>query len=141
MRLAGFNFTKIQAERLKDKAESIKFNTKIDLSSVEPVKSDLLIKKEEIIKVNFVYHLSYEPDFAKIELSGHVVLVVDPKLAKEVLNDFKSKDTSEEFRIFVLNVILKKANLKALQLEEELGIPIHLPLISLNKDSFKEKKE
>jgi hypothetical protein len=139
MRLAGFNFTKIQAERLKDKAESIKFNTKIDLSSVEPVKSDLLIKKEEIIKVNFVYHLFYEPDFAKIELSGHVILVVDPKLAKEVLNDFKSKEMSEEFRIFVLNIILKKANLKALQLEEELGIPIHLPLISLNKDSFKEK--
>lgn len=141
MRLIGFNFTKIQAERFKDRAESIKFNTKINLSSIEPIKSDALKTKEEIVRINFTYTLSYEPEFAKVELSGYAVLALDPKLAKDVIKGFKDKGTSDEFRVFVLNVILKKVNLKALQLEEELGLPLHLPLVSLNKDSLKEKKE
>jgi hypothetical protein len=141
MRLIGFNFTKIQAERFKDRAESIKFSTKINLSSIEPINSEALKTKEEIVRINFTYTLSYEPEFAKVELSGYAVLALDAKLAKEVIKGFKDKGTSDEFRVFVLNVILKKVNLKALQLEEELGLPLHLPLVSLNKDSLKEKKE
>jgi len=141
MRLIGFNFTKIQAERLKEKAESIKFGTKVNISSIEPIDSNMLKTKEDIVKVNFNYILSYEPEFAKIEISGHAILALDSKMAKEVVKGFKDKGTSDEFRVFILNIILRKVNIKALQLEEELNLPNHLPLISLNKDSLKEKKE
>ena len=141
MKIVAFNFTKVEAERLKDKADSIKFNTKIDLPSIEPIKSDILKTKEELVKVNFVYHLSYEPSFAKIELSGDLIVALDSKVAKEVLKGFKDKGSSEDFRLFILNFILKKTNLRALRLEEELNLPLHLPLITLNKDSLKEKKE
>jgi hypothetical protein len=141
MRLIGFNFTKIQAERFKDKTESIKFNSKVNISSIEIIKSEIIKTKEEIIKVNFNYLLSYEPEFAKIELSGNAILSLDSKMAKQVSKGFNDKGTPDDFKIFVLNIILKKVNLKSLQLEEELNLPIHLPLISLNKDSLKEKKE
>ena len=141
MRLIGFNFTKINAERLKDKTDSIKFNTNIKLSSIESLNSDMLKTKEEIVKIDFTYNVTYEPDFAKIELSGNAILAMEPKLAKEALKGFKDKGVSDEFRIFILNILLKKVNLRALELEEELNLPLHLPLISLNKDSLKEKKE
>ena len=141
MRLIGFNFTKIDAEKLKDKTDSIKFNTKINLSSAESLNSDMLKTKEEIVKINFTYSLNYDPDFAKIELSGNVILAMEPKMAKEALKGFKDKGVSDEFRVFVLNILLKKVNLKALELEEELNLPLHLPLISLNKDSLQEKKD
>jgi hypothetical protein len=141
MRLIGFNFTKIHAERLNEKAESIKFGTKVNISSIEPIDSNMLKTKEEIVKVNFNYTLSYEPEFAKIEISGHAILALDSKMAKEVIKGFKDKGTSDEFRVFILNIILRKVNIKALQLEEELNLPNHLPVISLNKDSLKEKKE
>ena len=141
MRLIGFNFTKIDAEKLKDKTDSIKFNTKINLSSAESLNSDMLKTKEEIVKINFTYSLNYDPNFAKIELSGNVILAMEPKMAKEALKGFKDKGVSDEFRVFVLNILLKKVNLKALELEEELNLPLHLPLISLNKDSLQEKKD
>lgn len=141
MRLMGFNFTKISAERLKDKAESIKFNTKINLSSIESVNSSTLKIKEEIVKIGFDYTLIYEPDFAKIEISGNALFAVDSKISKESIKNFKEKGLQEDFKIFVLNVLLKKVNLKALQLEEELNIPFHLPIISLNKESFKGKEK
>jgi len=51
MRLIGFNFTKINAERFPNSPENIKFNTKIDISSIEPLKSDVLRVKDELIKV------------------------------------------------------------------------------------------
>jgi len=140
MRLIGFNFTKIQAERLKDKTDSIKFNSKVNIPSIEPLKTDLIKTKEEIVKINFDYLLSYEPEFAKIEISGNVLISLDSKLAKQVLKGFNEPNTPDDFKIFVLNLILKKVNLKSLQIEEELNLPMHLPLISLNKDSLKEKK-
>lgn len=141
MRLIGFNFTKLNAERLPNSPESIKFNTKINISSIEPLKSDLLKVKDELIKVDFIYSVLYEPDFAKLELSGNILLSVEPKIAREVLRGWKDKKTSEDFRIFIFNIILRKSNIKALQLEDELGLPPHIPLPSLNKEDLKEKKE
>jgi hypothetical protein len=141
MRLIGFNFTKIQAEKTKERTDSIKFNSKINIPSIEPLKTDLIKTKEDIVKINFNYILSYEPEFAKIELSGNMLISLDSKITKQVLKGFNDKGTPDDFKIFVLNLILKKVNLKALQLEEELNLPMHLPLISLNKDNLKEKKE
>lgn len=140
MRLIGFNFTKISIERLKDSVNNLKFNTKIDIRSIEPLKSDFFRTKDETIKIIFNYSVLYEPEFAKLDLTGQIILSVDPKIAREVLKGWKDKQTSEEFRIFLFNIILTKSNVKALQLEEELGLPFHVPLPSLNKDNLKEKK-
>ena len=141
MRLIGFNFTKINAERFPNSPENIKFNTKIDISSIEPLKSDVLRVKDELIKVDFVYSVFYEPELAKLELSGNILLSVDPKMAKEVLKGWKDKETTDDFRIFLFNIILRKSNIKALQLEDELALPPHIPLPSLNKENMREKKE
>ena|SRR4030042_2936919 len=141
MKVAGFNFTKISIERLKDKVESIKFNTKIDISSIEPLKSDLFRAKEEFLKINFNYLITYEPDFAKLEFTGNLIIAIEPKIAKEVLRGWKDKKMSEDFRFFILNIIFRKANLKALQLEDELTLPPHIPLPSINKENAKENKE
>lgn len=141
MRLIGFNFVKISAERLKDRPGSIKFNTKIDISSIDSIKSDVLKTKEELLKIDFVYSILYEPDFAKLELAGNLLISIEPKMAREILKGWKDKQTSEEFRIFMFNIILRKSNIKSLQLEDELGLPPHIPLPSLNKENFKEKKE
>jgi len=140
MRVVGFNFTKMSIERLKDKTETLKFNTKIDISSIESIKPDLFKAKEEILKVNFTYLIVYEPDFAKLEFIGNLILAVESKLAKDILREWKDKKMSEDFRFFVLNVIFRKTNIKALQLEDELSLPPHVPLPSINKENS-EKKE
>lgn len=141
MKLVNFNFKKISIERFKDQAESIKFNTKIDISSIDTLKTDFIKVKDELIKVDFIYTVLYEPDFAKLELAGTFILSVEPKIAKEILKNWKEKQTSEEFKVIIFNIILKKSNIKALQLEDELGLPIHIPLPSLNKQNKKDDEK
>jgi len=127
---------------MKNSVENVKFNTKIDISSIDSLKSEAFKFKEELIKIDFSYSVLYEPDFAKLNLTGTFVLSVDTKLAKEALKGWKEKQTSEEFRRIIFNVILKKANIKALQLEDELGLPIHIPLPSISSSNKKnEEKE
>ena len=140
MKLIGFNYKKISAEKLKELSGTLKFNTKIDISSIEPLKTDFLKTKEDLLKVDFAYTVSYEPDFAKLSIEGSIILAVEPKLYKEILKEWKEKKTSEEFRIFIFNVILRRSNIKTLQLEEELGLPSHIPLPSLSPNSKKESK-
>ncbi len=141
MRVVGFNFTKISVERLKDKVENIKFNTKIDISSIESLKSDFFKAREDLLKVNFIYSIIYEPDFAKLEFIGNLIIAVEPKIAKDALKGWKNKEMSDDFRFFIFNIIFKKVNIKALYLEDELSLPSHIPLPSINKENVKDKKE
>jgi len=141
MRLINFNFTKISGERLKDTVSEIKFNTKIDILSISPLKSDFLRIKEELIKIDFVYAILYEPGLASLELAGTMVLSIEPRIAREVLKGWKEKETPEEFRLFMFNTILRKSSLKALQIEEELNLPPHLPFPSFNKGNTEKKED
>ncbi len=141
MRLIGFSFKKISIEKMSEQPESIKFDTKLDISSIDSLKSDLLKTRDELIKVDFTYTVLFDPNFAKIDLAGQVILSVDSRMAKDILRGWKDKQPSEDFRIALFNIILRKANIKALELGEEMGLPPHIPLPSLNKENLKEKKE
>jgi hypothetical protein len=141
MRLINFNFTKLNSERLKDTVSEIKFNTKIDILSISPVKSDFLRIKEELIKIDFTYSVLYEPGLAKVELGGTMVLSIEPRIAREVLKGWKEKETPEEFRLFMFNTILRKSSLKALQLEEDLNLPPHLPFPSFSKENMAKRED
>jgi hypothetical protein len=141
MRLIGFNFEKMSVEKFQERPESLKFNTKLDISSINPLKSDIIRTKDELLKVDFVYSVDYEPNFAKLEIKGNILLSVEPKIARDVLKGWKDKQTSEDFRLFMFNIILRKTNVKALQLEDEVGLPPHIPLPSLNKENVKKEKE
>ncbi len=141
MKLVGFDFKKISIEKFKTNPETIKFNTKIDISSIEELKSDIFKSKDTLIKVEFTYLVLYEPEFAKLELSGHIIMAVEPKVAREVLRGWKDKQMVGDFRIAMFNIILRKSNIKALQLEDELGLPPHFTLPSVNKENLQEKKQ
>ena len=138
MKILGFNFDKISIEKLSNKVENLKVNTKIDISEIKEVKSDFLKTKEEIVNIKFSYDINYDPNFAKINLAGNIILSINPKVLKEVLKQWKDKKMPEEFRISVFNIILRKSNLKALQLEEEMNLPLHIPMPSIKRPEKKE---
>ena len=141
MKLIGFNFNKINIEKFNDKIENLKINTKINVSEIKNIKSDFFKAKEDLIEVKFVYNINYDPDFAKIELAGNILLAIEPKMAKDILKLWKDKKMSEDFRITLFNIILRKSNLKALQLEEELNLPTHISLPFLKKEQKTEEKQ
>jgi len=134
MKLLGFNFNKISIERFSNKAENLKINTDVNISELNKVERGAIKTKEELIGVKFTYNIDYSPDFAKIELTGNILVSVDPKIAKEVLNKWKGKKLPEEFNISLFNLILRKSNIKALQLEDEMNLPLHMPLQTLKKE-------
>jgi hypothetical protein len=137
MRLAGFNFKKISAEKLSDKTEGVKLNANIDVAAIEEIKSSMFQSKESLLGIKFSYVLDYKPDFAKIDFRGDLILSVDPKQAKTILKDWETKKLDDDFRIDLFNIILRKSGIRALELENELNIPLHMPMQQFKKPDEK----
>ncbi len=138
MKLLGFNFTKIMVEKHKDRVENLKIGTRIDVSEINEAKAGILKTKEELLAIKFAYGLDYEPEMAKLDLEGNLIISLESKKAREVLKEWKDKKIPEEFKTTLFNLILRKSILKALQLEEEMNLPIHIQLPTLK---IGEKKE
>ena len=137
MSVLGFNLTKINAERIKETlgpSEELKIGTQIDVPELKEIKSDILKTKEDIMAVKFTYNVNYDPSFAKVELEGKILLALEPKIAKDILKQWKKKKMPGDFRLLLFNTILKKSSLKALYLEEELHLPLHMPMPSFKKE-------
>ena len=139
MRFIGFNFSKISIEKSKDNLENLKISNKINISEIKKVKSDFFKTKEEILEAKFSYEIIYEPQIANLSFEGSVLLSIDSKESKEILKKWETKEISENFKIILFNIILKKSNLKALQLEYEMNLPTHITLPFLKGQKKEEK--
>jgi hypothetical protein len=133
MKIVGFNFKKLNIEKISDKFEELKINTNIDITNVKQIKPDIFQPKEELIEIEFNYVIDYSPDIAKISLSGTVLVMADSKIINDFIKQWKKKKLPEEHKILIFNVILKKSNLKAMQLEDEMNLPLHIPLPSVKE--------
>ena len=133
MKILAFNLKKVNAEKFSAKVENLKINTHIDVSSIEEVKSDVFKFKEEALSISFSFKIEYEPEYASIEIGGVILLSVDSKISREVLKQWKDKLIPDNFKMPLFNLILQKSSIRAIQLEEELNLPLHFQLPSLIK--------
>ena len=134
MKIIGFSFTKISVEKFNEINKELKVNTNIDISTIKELKSNILKTKEELLGVNFTFTVNYEPNFAKIITGGNLIVSVEPKLLKEILKQWENKKMPEDFKISLFNIILRKSSLKTFQLEDEMNLPLHLPMGSFRKE-------
>lgn len=128
MKIVGFNYTKVSAERVAKWQPIKKINTNIEFA--ELVKDEVeAMKGAEIIKLSFKFGVNYEPKNATISLEGFVFITADADEVKEIIKQWsKKKEISETLRNAVARFLWKKCNLKSFQLEEELNIPTHIQL-------------
>ncbi len=140
MKILGINFTKLNAEKSSLDTKGIKIGTHIDLSEIREVKTDFFSSKEKVIGIKFSYEIDYDPNFAKIKLAGNILVSTDEANFNKILEGWKEKNLPDEFRLKIFNLILKKSSLKALQLEEELNIPLHIAMPFLKPQDAKEAK-
>ncbi|OGJ21244.1 hypothetical protein A3K73_02405 [Candidatus Pacearchaeota archaeon RBG_13_36_9] len=132
MRIIGFNFKKISAERKSDLKGKLQIKTHMDLEKIEKEELDIA---GEILRFSFVYAVNYEPDHAVISFEGSVLIKPDKGYdTKQLLRDWKKKKLPEEVRLLVFNFVMTKCNLRALQLEEEFSLPPHIPLPRISKE-------
>ena len=131
MRIIGFSFKKISAERKKPLKGKIDIKTNIEITNIEKDNIDLA---GDILKFSYHYSIKHEPEFSEILFEGFVLVIPDkPEDIKEIIKDWKKKKLSDDLRLFVYNFIIGKCNLKALQLEEEFSLPPHIPLPQFSK--------
>lgn len=140
MAVIGFNLTKILVERKGPIKGAVKVNTKINVTDIK--KEDITIAQgKDVMNFNFNFAIEYSSTsnnskVADISFEGKILYLVDPKDTKKILEDWKNKKIADEIRIPIFNTMLAKCNIKALVLEEDLGLPSHIPL-----PSFKGKQE
>lgn len=129
MKIIGFSINKVSGEKkkeLKGKSE-IKSGLNID----EISKEEINISDKSSLKFDFTFNIDYSPDFGNIEIRGSVMILDDKDEGKEILKEWKKKKFIHPVKLPLFNFIMEKCNLKALQLEEELSLPFHIPFPKL----------
>lgn len=154
MQVIGFNVQKILAERSPEFKKS-NINTNIEFTDIDKEKLDLL-KDAEALKFSFVFIITYDdaeksqeksqdkPQEEKskdssskqgeIRFEGNILLSATKDEAKDITKSWKKKQIEDNFRIPLINFILKKCSVKALSLEEDLNLPIHIPFPRIQKN-------
>lgn len=149
MQVIGFNFTKILAEHFPKFEGKSQIKTNIEFLDLEEEKI-LLLKDGEAVKVTFQYsidHVEAKPKDAKddkkkdksektnkkgeIVIEGNIVLSATKDEMKEVQKSWKKKELPPAFKIPLFNLILRKCSSKALDLEDQVNLPLHLPFPQL----------
>jgi len=156
MKIIGFNFTKISAE--KSSAE-LKQGAKIDanINFLDVKKEDILLseKDSEALRVLFNFSVKYSnqdeeaekksgeksENNGEVSFKGFFILTVSNEEAKAILKDWKKQEISEFIRVPLFNFILRRCSVRAMQLEEELGLPLHVPLPQISAPQTPETKK
>jgi len=127
MPVVSFDFDKISAERKEFTSGKVEIRSNITIIDIEKEKLELA-KNEEALKFLFEFKLSYEPNAGELILRGHTVFVDDEKKIKDILKEWKNKKIPEEIALQVINNILYRCNLKALQMAHEISLPLHIQM-------------
>ena len=130
MKLIGFNFSKISVEKYKefDSQQSNSIKTNVQITNVKKDQIDFF-KNQDIFSFEYIFKILYEPSIAELIFTGSIALLVpETEIVKEIENQWKDKLFPQDVKFTLINLILSKCNLKALQLEEDLSLPHHIPV-------------
>jgi len=126
LKLAGSRFTRINAERKPDFSGKLEMKTNIKINSLDKIKD-----AKDALKLGYTFEVDYT-ELGKVEIEGILFLSGDSKTIKELLKIQKEKKYDSPEYIGITNLIIQKASIKAFELEEELGLPIHIKLPTLS---------
>ncbi len=129
MKIIGFGLSKVSYERKNPIKGKIEIKSGLNIDNIS--KEDLQISENDSLKFDFTYEINYNPDIASIIIKGSVIAVDDKKESKEILKDWKKKKFDHPIKLNIFNFIMDKCNLKSLLMEEELGLPLHIPMPKL----------
>jgi len=131
IKLVGFKYTKLNVERNEEEKGELKITPNININSIDKFKSE---SKQEVLEIKFTFGIDYS-SLGKVELSGRMLLATDSKTVREAIDGWKNKKLDNNINLIILNVIMQKASIKALELEEEMNLPPHvqLPRLQIGK--------
>jgi hypothetical protein len=126
LKLVGSKLIKVNAERNPEFSGKLSMKTNIKIDSLERIK-----EPKDTMKLAYTFEVDYT-ELGKILIAGNLFLSGDSKTVKDILKLQKDKNFDSPEYIAITNLIIQKASIKAFELEEELGLPIHIKLPSLS---------
>ena len=130
MKIIGAKFFEIEAKRDQDFSGKIELKTNVQIISLEEIK-----ESKDTLKVSYIFGVNYGT-LGEIKIKGDLFILSNSKTIKIILKNKKNKEYNTPEYINITNFIIKKASIKAFELEEELNLPIHikLPTLSIKKE-------
>lgn len=132
MKIIGFSVEEIHAKKALDLPRA-SISTDVVFIDVDKTKLDVL-KDSECLKTSFKFTVGYKDPNSKdaesknfIKFEGSLLLAVSKEDSKEFLKAWKTKELPKDKIVPLYNYILKRCSVKALQLEEEIGLQPHIP--------------
>lgn len=135
MQIIGFNLTKLLAEKSPEFKRGT-INTNIEFTNLEKSELDLL-KDSQAVNISFIYTILYETENGKeqkkkkqgeVSIEGNIIISVTKEQSKNLQKAWKKKTLDNEFKLPLFNFILRKCSIKAAQLEDDIGLPVHIPI-------------
>jgi len=133
MAVIGFNLKKILVERKSLVRGDVKVSTKTKITDVKEESRKIAAGKDSL-SFDFEFSIKYfgvgdhKGDLADVVFQGSVLCLIDPKDTKKIMEGWKKQEVPMDLKLSILNTILSKCTVRALDLEEELGLPPHTPL-------------
>ncbi len=130
MPVIGFNFTKLHIAKKEEFRPGFEFSSNVTITKVEE-KEYNLSKDETLALFEFEFNIGYDKA-GSINIDGKVTYLGSKKEVKEVVEGWKKDKTMDSIILkIVLNTILYKSNVRALEMSELVGLPapFNLPFI------------
>ncbi len=128
MHIIGFHFDKILAERKSQDVKSdLKVNSTLNIKDVVEEKVPVM-KEQVVLRFTFEFLTEYDPHYATLLFTGNILMAAEKGESKDILKRWRSKEVSKDLQVPLFNLILTKCNVRSLQLEDELGLPLHIQL-------------
>ena len=135
MPLVGLNFDKLLVDKKKPVKPPIKINSNLVIKDFKEDDMDAP-KGMKMLRFDFEFVLNYDPKIAEVIVAGHVLYSEESRKADAMLKTWKKdKKFDPEIVGQVMNAALLRANIKALLITQEVGLPPHLqmPVVAKKK--------
>ncbi len=129
MAVLGLSFKKLSVERKNSPKGQLNVTSNTNITNIEKSKMELESKDQDAVKFAFEFVTDYQPNVAVITVEGEVLWLDGKERIKDIMNAWKAKTkVPQQVMIPVLNTILSRANIAALVLSREMGLPVPLQL-------------
>jgi len=133
MNIIGMNFSNLNATRSKAATGKIKIDNNLSFKNIEKTQFSLGTKKEDVLKVDFEFVASYEPDTAKITIGGAVLYQDKPEEVNKIVDAWKKdKKVPKEIMTEIFNSVFTRCSIVALLLSREINLPPPIQMPKFN---------
>lgn len=141
MQIIAFDINKILIEKKENVSNELEIKTNLSVENITEDSIQTFGNSQPVLKFDFLFSVNYTPNTAKIEIKGTVVATEEKDNVSKILKEWKNKKFQNQLKLPLFNFIMKKCNIKAVELEDELNLPLHVPFPQLSpQDSAEASK-